>query len=546
MLARRITTYATKRSFLKRSQQWHIRQRQISTTTPIANQPPPTHAAVLGSITTELDRIAPRIDLRADQIKILEGPSDFYDTLKSKIKRAKKRIYLSTLYIGKSEHELVSCIRQALQQNKDLKVSILTDALRGTRETPEPSCASLLSPLVMDFPDQVEVRMYHTPNLTGLRKRFIPKRINEGWGLQHMKLYGIDDEVILSGANLSSDYFTNRQDRYHIFSSKRVADYFARIHYTMCRVSFLLEPRISSGTYDLLWPSNNAAPSPLEDPNSYAAATTELFIPLIAASTPPQAPSSSQNTAFNTTIYPLLTLPRSLNNELPALQSLLSTPLPNGSSYLFTAGYFNPDPAITASLLAGSSNLQTSSETHNPIGTTVLTASPWANGFYGSKGVSGMLPPAYTLLSRRFLHAANQTAPGAVTLREWRRGTVGLMDGWTYHAKGLWLTLPPSGVSQAQKTDKSAIATPKLSPGPSVTIIGSSNYTVRSYSLDVEVGAIVVTTNAGLQERLRKEEENLLQYSRAITEEDLKGGDRRVGWRVRVAMWIVKVVGGSL
>lgn len=42
--------------------------------------------------------------------------------------------------------------------------------------------------------------MFHTPNLTGLRKRLIPKRINEGWGLQHMKLYGIDDEVIISGS----------------------------------------------------------------------------------------------------------------------------------------------------------------------------------------------------------------------------------------------------------------------------------------------------------------------------------------------------------
>jgi CDP-diacylglycerol--glycerol-3-phosphate 3-phosphatidyltransferase len=41
--------------------------------------------------------------------------------------------------------------------------------------------------------------MFHTPNLTGLRKKWIPRRINEGWGLQHMKLYGFDDEIILSG-----------------------------------------------------------------------------------------------------------------------------------------------------------------------------------------------------------------------------------------------------------------------------------------------------------------------------------------------------------
>jgi CDP-diacylglycerol---glycerol-3-phosphate 3-phosphatidyltransferase len=79
-------------------------------------------------------------------------------------------------------------------------VSILTDALRGTRETPEPSCASLLAPLIAEFGERrVEIRMFHTPNLTGIRKAIIPRRINEGWGLQHMKLYGIDDELILSG-----------------------------------------------------------------------------------------------------------------------------------------------------------------------------------------------------------------------------------------------------------------------------------------------------------------------------------------------------------
>ena len=546
MLARRIAPYALKRSFLKRSQQWHIRQRQMSSAPPVVTLPSTTHAAVLGSITTELDRLAPRIDLRADQVQILEGPSDFYNTLKNKIKVAKKRIYLSTLYIGKSEHELISCIRQALQQNKDLKVSVLTDALRGTRETPEPSCASLLAPLAADFPDQVEIRMYHTPNLTGLRKRFIPKRINEGWGLQHMKLYGIDDEVILSGANLSSDYFTNRQDRYHIFSSKRVANYFARIHHAMCSVSFLLQPSSPSGSYSLIWPRDNNALSPLEDPKSYVTATAELFKPLIDASTASRAPSAAQNTAFNTTIYPLLTLPHSINNELPALQSLLSTSLPVGSSYLFTAGYFNPHPAITTSLLAASRQPNISSNSGSIISTTVLTASPWANGFYGSKGVSGMLPPAYTLLSRRFLRAATQTAPGAVTLREWRRGTVNLPEGWTYHAKGLWMTLPSFPKTQIRQDDNSTLSRPPSSLGPAITIIGSSNYTVRSYSLDVEVGAIVVTSDAGLQRRLRNEEDNLLRYSKIVTEDDLKGGERSVGWRVRVAMWIVRAVGGSL
>jgi CDP-diacylglycerol---glycerol-3-phosphate 3-phosphatidyltransferase len=94
----------------------------------------------------------------------------------------------------------IDILWQALHKNPELRVSILTDALRGTRETPEPSCASLLVPLVSEFGEErVEIRMFHTPNLTGVRKSVVPRRINEGWGLQHMKLYGVDDELIISG-----------------------------------------------------------------------------------------------------------------------------------------------------------------------------------------------------------------------------------------------------------------------------------------------------------------------------------------------------------
>ncbi|KAL8949065.1 MAG: hypothetical protein Q9222_004790, partial [Ikaeria aurantiellina] len=248
-----------------------------STVAPEALRSSPFPSALAG-IASQLDQIAPRIDVRADQIDVLVGPQEFYETLKQKIRSAKRRIYLSTLYIGKAEDELVSTIHKALTNNPNLQVSILTDALRGTREDPSPSCASLLSSLMVAFPDQVEIRMYHTSNLTGWRKRIIPKRINEGWGLQHIKLYGIDDEVILSGANLSSDYFTNRQDRYHVFSSKRVSDHYSRIHHAVCSISFLLQPTSTSHT--LIWPSSNPAPNPLFNPKSYIKAATSLLLPL--------------------------------------------------------------------------------------------------------------------------------------------------------------------------------------------------------------------------------------------------------------------------
>ncbi|KAL8647539.1 MAG: hypothetical protein Q9210_005495 [Variospora velana] len=139
-----------------------------------------------------------------------------------------------------------------------------------------------------------------------------------------------------------------------------------------------------------------------------------------------------------------------------------------------------------------------------------------------------MLPAAYTHLSLRFLQAARRACAN-IRLREWDRATQGEEGGWTYHAKGVWVHFPEGkGV------------------GPSATVIGSSNYTSRSYGLDLEVGALVVTDDVGLMRKWRREEERLRAWTRELQEKELEGKERRAGWRVRVAMWIVNIVGGAL
>lgn len=79
-----------------------------------------------------------------------------------------------------------------------------------------------------------------------------------------------------------------------------------------------------------------------------------------------------------------------------------------------------------------------------------------------------------------------------------------------------------------------------------MTIVGSSNYTKRSYSLDLEAGALVVTRDEGLKGRLEEERKGLQEFAGRTTRDDLAKVDRRVGFHVRVAMWIVKAVGGAL
>ncbi len=328
-------------------------------------------------------------------------------------------------------------------------------------------------------------------------------------------------------ANLSSDYFTNRQDRYHLISSQCVTDYFASIHHAVGALSYLVEPDpVDRAAYHLRWLESNPARSPLEDPKGFMASAGTLLNPLIRPALPPTTATATQNSPDSTQetiLYPLAQFTPLLrpdtSTEYPSLMTVLrrlSTDFA-GSSWTFTAGYFNIRPELQALLLA--------SRCERGV---VVTASPWSNGFFGSTGISGMLPSAYTLLSRRFLEAVQRAGlTSSIQLKEWRRGTIGQPGGWTYHAKGLWVTLP--------REDH-----------PSITLVGSSNYTKRSYSLDLETNLLVLTRNQDLQRRLGAEENWLQEHARTVDLDEFTKTERRVGLHVRVAMWIVSLVGGAL
>ncbi|KAK7894287.1 CDP-diacylglycerol--glycerol-3-phosphate 3-phosphatidyltransferase [Exophiala xenobiotica] len=403
--------------------------------------------------------------------------------------------------------------------------------------------------------------MFHTPNLNGWKKKYMPKRINEGWGLQHMKLYGFDDEIMLSGANLSNDYFTNRLDRYHIFKSKDLTDFYHAVHEAVCDLSYTLVPTDERpGGFELVSPHERGFPDPLWHTKRYKQYAKQTLEPLIHKKAR-QKMFPVPFTKEKTFVYPLaqfdvlLGQPKNIafldyefatytSTEKPAMTRLLTHLAEDErlhkSRWTVTAGYFNIDPDICKLLIAAAPEpgvLVPGAKAFEQA-CTVITASPWANGFYGSPGVSGMLPAAYTLLSRRFLRTvANEGKKHQIQLKEWRKGTVGEPDGMTYHAKGLWVTLPPQPGPASTFVDEA---------GPSVTVVGSSNYTKRSYSLDLEIGAMVVTGDDGLKARLRKETENLEADATVATQDTLARIDRRVGLKVRLALWLVEALGGAL
>lgn len=56
-----------------------------------------------------------------------------------------------------------------------------------------------------------------------------------------MKLYIFDDLLVISGANLSYDYFTNRQDRYYVIRDKKLTDFYCGLVKKVQRFSLQLD-----------------------------------------------------------------------------------------------------------------------------------------------------------------------------------------------------------------------------------------------------------------------------------------------------------------
>lgn len=461
----------------------------------------------LRSIFLQLDAIAPRFVLNRGDIDILTSPESFYNTLKQKIAAAQSRVFLSTLYIGKHQTELMDVIDEALTANEDLKVYILTDALRGTREAPEAPClASLLVPLVEKHgKHRIDIRMYHTPHLAGFTKHLAPKRINEGWGLQHMKLYGFDNEIMLSGANLSQDYFTDRQDRYYVFKNKLLTDYYFRIHEAVSLLSYQVLPssKLVQG-FRLDWPTSNKSCEPHMNLHRFISDSSYLLDPILKQHNLTAFDEYKDTDDFDTIVYPvsqftpLFPDKNDRSTEKPAILRLLSFLDSPSIKWWFTAGYFNMLPQIQDRLINGKAE------------GTVITASPKANSFYKSAGVSYYLPEAYLLFAKKFLEEVYKVGKSSmIKVYEWQNGIVNTVGGWSYHAKGLWITVP-------EETE------------PSITVIGSSNYTKRAYSLDLESNAIVITKDPELKSLMKLEIENLMKHVSPLELHDFKPKSKTV------------------
>ncbi|KAF9974292.1 CDP-diacylglycerol--glycerol-3-phosphate 3-phosphatidyltransferase [Actinomortierella ambigua] len=445
--------------------------------------------------------------VNGDNVQPLFTPTEFYEEIKARIRAAKKSVTLVALYVGHTENELIQTLADALERNPELEVTLVFDALRGTRDSGKGSSASLLLPLVKAYPERVRVSMYHTPDLNGVLKRVMPPRFNEGIGLQHMKIYAFDDALILSGANLSQDYFTNRQDRYMLIQDKELTSYFTSLVSTVRSFSYRLKPS-SSMQYALELEPH--VPDPVKDCKQfrrYAYQRVRSFLKTWSSHR-----MSPLEGSRDTALFPLIQMgPLGIRQDERVTLSMLNRSLHRGRTdqglaHMFiTSGYFNFEEQYSQTIVSASTS-----------NVTLIAAAPEANGFFKSKGISKYVPDVYTLIEKRFFETARKLGnESRVKIEEYKR------DQWTYHAKGLWIYPPQSRV-------------------PVVSTIGSPNFGYRSLVRDLEAQLFVVTKNPSLQEKLDKELASLRQYTTMVTDATFQAPDRAVANWVKGASRVIR------
>ncbi|XP_021270130.1 CDP-diacylglycerol--glycerol-3-phosphate 3-phosphatidyltransferase, mitochondrial isoform X2 [Numida meleagris] len=471
---------------------------------PLLTPPVPVITAMPCSLCPEgahrfqwIRNLVPEFGISSSHVKVLSSPAEFYELLKVQIKTAKQRVVMASLYLGTGllEQELVNCLEETLEkslqanESPNLRVSILLDYTRGSRG--RKNSRTMLIPLLQQFPEQVRVSLFHTPNLRGLLKLLIPERFNETIGLQHIK----DSPEI-------ADFFTELVDAIGDVSLQLQQDDTVQ----------MMEGMVHPYQGDKVRYCEIANRRVMEVINSARTRQELLHAKTFhssqqGSSALPQHDSQASGGLKpepDTWIYPLIQMkPFGIQIDEIVTETLLTEAERDARIYL-TTGYFNLTQAYMDLILGTRAEYR------------ILLASPEVNGFFGAKGVAGAIPSAYVSIERQFynevccLHQQER-----IQLQEYSRA------GWTFHAKGLWLYLAGSNL-------------------PCLTLIGSPNFGYRSVHRDLEAQVAIVTENKALQQQLHQEQEQLYLCSGVVSSSTFEQPSRHVKLWVKLVTPLIK------
>jgi CDP-diacylglycerol--glycerol-3-phosphate 3-phosphatidyltransferase len=452
-------------------------------------------------------------------VHCLYEPHEFLTTVLEGIASSQDEIILSALYFGTGEIErkVVEALIDALNDPKrpNLKVTIILDHSRAQRG--DKNSVTTLVPLIEAHHPRATVLLYQVPQLRGFLQSFIKFQFRELFGVYHVKFAVFDNKALLTGANLSHEYFTARQDRYFLVTpataantatddnTSAVTDSSAPLAentenvFVKYYTAFLTAVRKDS--FELVRNKQVVKP-PRWD-------TKELRDEVRSEISQLCRISSRQGTGGKpaaTMFHPVVQL-RSLGitQESDALTGMCAPTSQGGlpGDLHIATPYSNFIPPFFNTLMD-----RASKDSQSAITFAVPTVP--AHGFGSAKGWVRFVPALhhYSLhkpLERYKARHPEVTGPHVMYF---------MRPKFAYHTKGMWwFPSAADAVKNSPSADKQATA-------PVVTYVGSSNFSERSWFGDLELGFIISTTEPSLQRLFRREHAILMQHCGVATEAD--------------------------
>ena len=471
--------------------------------------------------------------------EIKDSPTDFYDTLLRLISTAKSRVLLSALYLGtkgRKESRLLQALEDALSLNQKLQISMIFDYSRCSRN--DGDVIRSLQPLVSRYGcKRLSVHFYRMPQVENSRiLNYLPSPADEITAVFHAKFMVFDDIVLLTGANLSEEYFTNRQDRYHLFHRQHsLARLTSELFQTLCKYSYSIrqqqqqQQRSSSFAFkDMLAPPL-LAHSPYERQELLDVFRRHCSVHNVSTDSPDGSNANATVTDINDErddivkirgynpdvnfledeeegqilLMPLLQhASLGIQLESQALVHLLhSRFLSTTSSCIHEVLVSTPYPSFLPPLIESFSN-------HLRVNNVVklLAPSSRSHGFGNAHGWKSLIPLMHKSILHQIIRDVNTSVivsgsgsnkgSSSSSSRGSGRGS-GIVKGremelllykqqdWTYHAKGIWI------FPQVNDGSNSITNTIIRARESCATYIGSSNMGHRSWTRDLEFGFIL-------------------------------------------------------
>lgn len=206
--------------------------------------------------------------------------------------------------------------------------------------------------------EPLRIALYHTPELTKLLKWVLPARAQEIIGVCHLKAFVFDDTVIMTGANMSTSYFTVRQDRYLCFpNNKDLASHFSSLIDMVASYSYNLD---MFGKLQLQ-PANL---DPMVRPELFRTEMTDSAKELTLMS------RIDMRKGIDTWVFPTMQMgPLGIRQDEHLMMWLLKH-LPAGSDLHLSSPYFNLTPEYEESLLRAAEDKNVEILTASPKVTT--------------------------------------------------------------------------------------------------------------------------------------------------------------------------------